>query len=100
MALLLPWREIGNVPEAAEDATAKLSVALLPAATSTAAEVTPVGRPLGVTVTVPVNPFCAATVTWTPPELPGAMFSVEGDAERMKSGVGGGGVVVGSLLPP
>jgi hypothetical protein len=53
--------------------------------------VTPVGSPLTVTLTVPVNPFCAVAVTLTgaaPP--PGVKVIVAGEDVSEKSGFGVG----------
>ena len=48
--------------------------------------VTPVGIPLAVSVTTPVNPFSAATVTIAFAEDPGVAPTEEGAAESVKSG--------------
>jgi hypothetical protein len=49
--------------------------------------VTPLGKPAADKVTLPVKPFCGATLMVLEPLDPWAMVKVFGDAERLKSGV-------------
>ena len=57
--------------------------------------VTPAGRPVIATVTVPVNEFSAAAVTLTcEPTAPGVRVNDVGDADNVKSGGGTGAEMV------
>lgn len=60
---LAPVRVTLKAPVAAEDPALKVKVTVAPAATLTDGAVTPFGRPLAVTATVPVKPFMAVTET-------------------------------------
>ena len=51
----------------------------------------PVGAPLKLTVTEPVNPFSAVMDTWITKEPPGDTVADLGVAVTVKSGGGGGG---------
>jgi hypothetical protein len=90
-------------PTAVADVTVSVKVPELPALILIEADVIPVGRFFGVTVTEPVNPFSPFTEAWTLPELPRATCKEVGYIETEKSGVaggGGGGVGGVELAPP
>lgn len=52
--------------------------------------VTPAGRPVTLTDTVPTKPFTASTVTVVSRTPPGVTVAELGEAERVKSGLGAG----------
>jgi hypothetical protein len=59
--------------------------------------VTPLGKPLADKLTLPLNPFCGATVIVLVPLAPCAIVRLLGDAESEKFGGGATGVVIETL---
>src|SRR5262245_42341603 len=50
--------------------------------------VTPLGRPKAFKLTLPLKPFCGATVIVLVPLAPGAMLTLAGEADSVKLGNG------------
>jgi hypothetical protein len=86
-----------NVPAVALVAAVKVTLCAVPAVRANVAgfAVTPAGRPVIATATVPVNEFSAAAVTLTcEPADPGVRVNVVGDTDSVKSGGGTGAETV------
>lgn len=80
---------IVEAPAAAFDAAVKVMVWAVPGvrASVEGLAVTPVGKPVNDTLTVPVKPLSAVAIIascW--PDAPAVSVSVEGEAVRLKSG--------------
>jgi hypothetical protein len=73
-------------PVAAVEAAVNVITLVAVAGLVANAAVTPVGNPDAARVTLPVNPFSSVTAMVLVPVLPGATFSVEGEAARVKLG--------------
>ena len=80
-----------NVPATALVEAVKVTLCATPGVRANVAgfAVTPAGKPVIATITVPVNEFSAAAVTFTcKPAAPGVRVNVVGDADNVKSGGG------------
>jgi len=77
------------VPATADDVDVRVSVELPDVVMEAGAKaaVTPVGRPVADNATVPVKPFCAATLAVNVVDLPAMTACELGDAESVKSAV-------------
>src|SRR6266851_5353431 len=94
---LVPWAETVKFPVAAFGAAPKTTEMLEPATTLkglAGLEMTPVGRPVSVTCTLPVNPLTGFTETLSAElVLPCGTETELEERARVKSGTGGGGWV-------
>ena len=61
------------------------------------AALTPLGRPDADRLTFPLKPFCGTTLMVLVPLVPWVTVRLDGNAESVKFGVGGGGVVTDTL---
>lgn len=91
----LPVMVTVDVPVAAEAVAARVRIAVAPFAPALNDPDTPAGNPDRVTVTVPVNPFCAVKVSVLLPAAPCAMLSEVGAADNVNAG---GNVTVIAML--
>ena len=101
---MTPCAEIVKLPVAAFAATPKTTETLAPAAMLNGLagfDVTPAGRALSVTCTLPVKPLMGVTEKLTA-ELAAPCCTViePDDRPRVKSGIGGGGGVTDDEPPP
>jgi len=74
------------VPVVALLLAARVSALVVVAEVGLNEAVTPLGRPEADRLTLPVKPFCGATVTVPAPVPPWVMLTLFGDADRVKSG--------------
>lgn len=75
------------VPVAAVEAAVSVSTLEVEDEVGLNPAVTPVGIPVAVKATLPVNPLRSVTVTVLVPAPPGAIVRLEGEAESVKLGV-------------
>ena len=84
----LPVMVTVAVPAAAEAVAANVRIALADVAPALNDPLTPVGRPMMLTVTVPAKPFCGVKVRVVVPVEPCATLSAVGDADNVNVGCG------------
>jgi hypothetical protein len=95
--IVVVWVRLPEVPVTVTVEVPGVAV-LLAVSVRTPAElnwgVTPLGNPEAVKASVPLNPFVGWTVIVLVPLIPWLMPRVLGEAERLKSGAGAGGLTV------
>jgi hypothetical protein len=93
----VPVRVTVTVPVAAVPLAVSVNVLVLTVLLGLNDAVTPLGRPDADKLTLPLKPFCEATVMVLAPLAPCVMLRLLGDAERVKLG---GGVTVKERVVP